>query len=95
MHEVCTRFGFCGSRNDGKWRHVTQYIPDAGPVTAEEFARWVIVAEGLDHDIEARWVKRLRSVFVKHMNADVIDASILRSNLPARSAKRTLAAPLH
>jgi hypothetical protein len=66
---------------DGKPLHVTDFIPETGPVSADEFARWLIMADG--HDSYAaeisRWMPQLKAVFVKHMGADVVDASNLRS----------------
>ena len=74
MHEFCVGLGWCGSVKDGN------FIPEAGPVSAGEFARWLIMADGLDPDrLSAAEISRLKAVFVKHMGADVIDASNLRS----------------
>lgn len=83
MHEFCVGLGWCGCVKDGKPLHVTDFIPETGPVSAEEFARWLIMADGLDPDqpnaeIEG-WILQLKGVFVKHMGADVIDASNLHS----------------
>ena len=84
MHEFCVGIGFCGCVKDGKPLHVTDFIPEAGPVSADEFARWLIMADGLDPDQPSaseirRWIPKLKAVFVKHMGADVIDASNLHS----------------
>ena len=84
MHEFCVGLGWCGCVKDGKPLHVSDFIPEAGPVSADEFARWLIMADGLDPDqLSAseirRWMPQLKAVFVKHMGADVIDASNFRS----------------
>ena len=84
MHEFCVGLGWCGCVKDGKPLHVTDFIPETGPVSADEFARWLIMADGLDPDQLSvseirRWIPQLKAVFVKHMGADVIDASNLRS----------------
>ena len=84
MDEFCVGLGFCGCIKDGKRLHATDFIPEAGPVSADEFARWLVMADGLDPDQPSasevrRWVPKLRAVFVKHMAADVVDASNLRS----------------
>ena len=84
MHEFCVRLGWCGCVKDGKPLHVTDFIPETGPVSAEEFARWLIMGDGLDPDQLSRseirrWMSQLKAVFVKHMAADVVDASKLRS----------------
>lgn len=80
MHEFCVKLGWCGSVKDGKPLHVSEFIPETGPVSADEFARWLIMAEGLDPDQHnASALRQLRAVFVKHVGADVVDANRLRS----------------
>jgi hypothetical protein len=84
MHKFCVRLGWCGCIRDGKPLHVSDFIPATGPVSADEFARWLVMADGLDPDqLSAseirRWIPQLIAVFVKHMGADVVDASNLRS----------------
>jgi hypothetical protein len=84
MHEFCVKLGWCGCVKDGKPLHVSDFIPETGAVSADEFARWLITADGFDPDqlsaSDARhWISQLKAVFVKHMGADVIDASNLRS----------------
>jgi hypothetical protein len=54
--------------------------------SADEFAKWLIMADGLDPDqLSAseirRWIPQLKAVFLKHMGAGVIDASNLRSGV--------------
>jgi hypothetical protein len=87
LHEFCVRYGWCGCVKGGKPLHITDFIPETGPVSADQFARWLIMADGLDPDEPTseirRWIHRLKRVFVKHMGADVIDASKLRSGITA------------
>jgi hypothetical protein len=81
LHEFCTGLGWCGSEKDGKWLHVTDLIPPTGPVSADQFARYVVMAEGFDPDqVGAAILTQLEAVFVKHMGATVIDASNLCSD---------------
>lgn len=80
MHEFCVGLGFCGGIKDGDGSHVTQFVPEAGLVTAEEFARWLVIAEGLDPDQNQPWLDRLKTVFLRHMGAEAVDASQLRSD---------------
>ena len=84
MHEFCVKLGWCGCVKDGKPLHVSDFIPETGPVSADEFARFLIMADGFDpdrlSDSELRGLMtQLKAVFVKHMEADVVDASNLRS----------------
>ena len=87
MHEFCVRLGWCGCVKDGRPLHVTDFIPETGPVSADEFAKWLIMADGLDPDQLSpeirRWLPQLKAVFIKHMGADIIDASKLRSGYDA------------
>lgn len=48
MQEICVGMGFCGGWVDGHASHVDNFIPASGPVTAAQFAKWVIEAEGMD-----------------------------------------------
>ena len=84
IREFCVKLGWCGCVTDGKRLHLSDFIPETGPVSADEFARWLIAAEGFDPDQlsaseRRRWIPQLREVFVKHMGAKVVDSSNLRS----------------
>jgi hypothetical protein len=85
MHEFCVGLGWCDCVKDGKPSHVTDFIPETGLVSADEFATWIIMADGLDPDERGpeirRWMPQLKAVFIKHMGGDVIDASNLRSGI--------------
>jgi hypothetical protein len=85
LYEFCVRFGFCGCVKDGKPMHVTDLIPETGPVSAEEFVGWLIMADGLDPGQLppqiGRWTHQLKWVFVEHMGTDVVDPRRLRSGL--------------
>lgn len=82
MHEVCVGRGWCGGIVNGKPSHVDDLIPETGPVSAEQFVEWLFQADGVDPSSEpAKWAKHkdaLREAFVRHMGADVIDASALK-----------------
>ena len=83
MHAFCCDLGWCGSAKNGKRQHVSDFIPKTGQVTAEQFARWLITAEGFDpNHLRTSELKQLTSVFIKHMGADVVYASALRSEYP-------------
>lgn len=82
MREVCVTYGYCGGIVDGKPSHVTDFIPESGPVTAKQFADWLFLADGADPtEISGRQAKlhaALESAFVRHLGAATVDASILR-----------------
>jgi hypothetical protein len=48
MHEFCVGLRWCGCIMDDKPLHVTDFISETGPVSADEFARWLIMADSLD-----------------------------------------------
>jgi hypothetical protein len=79
MYEFCSGLGYCGSVKDGEPLHVTDFIPETGPVSADQFVRWLLEAEGFEPDEFDIRIRELSAVFIKHMGADVVDASRLRS----------------
>ncbi|MER9914996.1 hypothetical protein NKJ71_30735 [Mesorhizobium sp. M0050] len=46
MRAVCTGYGYCGSLQDDGFVHVTDFFPERGRVTAEQFVDWLFMAEG-------------------------------------------------
>ena len=77
LHEVCVGLGYCGSVVHGEPRHVDMYIPENGPVSADEFVVWVYRAEGMNPD-EGRHSQEIRDAFVKYLGARVVDAQALK-----------------
>ncbi|WP_145609444.1 hypothetical protein [Nitrospirillum amazonense] len=82
IHEVCVGRGWCGSVVDNQPRHVSMFIPESGPVTADQFVDWLFLAEGIDllEDV-SKWQPHkdaLRDIFIRHMGADVVDAHKLK-----------------
>ena len=87
MHDVCVGWGFCGCVSDaGEPRHVRYLIPSQGAVTAQQFAEWVVQADW-PYDYEdpryepyrKKWVAQIAQLFVKHMGAEMVDATNLKS----------------
>lgn len=79
LNKICVGSGYCGSEVDGRLRHVDDFIPAEGPVSADQFATWVFLAEGLDPllaDISHR--RAIRRAFIELMGTDVVDASLLK-----------------
>lgn len=77
MHEYCVKKGYCGSIIDGQVKHVTDYIPAKGLVSADDFVNWLLIAEGLDPDYNSAKSDLIKT-FVKHMGANNINATNLR-----------------
>jgi hypothetical protein len=79
LNTICVGFGYCGSEVDGRSRHVDDFIPAEGPVSADQFATWVFLAEGLDPllaDISHR--RAIQRAFIEAMGTDVVDATVLK-----------------
>jgi hypothetical protein len=82
MYFICPQHGFCGSVVNGEPRHVTDYIPIDGQVSADEFVEWVFLADDMDpaEDLD-KWQKYkdgIKTAFIEHMGSEVVDAQMLR-----------------
>ena len=82
MHEYCVTQGWCGGIVDGEPKHVTDFIPAHGMVTADEFVGWLLAAEGIDENVSrySAWKRKLVPIFIKHMGSYIVDVSKLRSD---------------
>jgi hypothetical protein len=76
LYEICGEMGFCGDFRDGKVQHVDNHIPQQGKVTADDFVKWVLLAEGMDAEEDAakQCAPRIREAFVRLMGAEVVNA---------------------
>ena len=87
MHYVCVEWGFCGCVKHEKPMHVDFIIPPSGPVTADEFVRWVFLADNLNPNLASEGASRqkegIRAAFLKYMGAEVVDAKRLRWSFAA------------
>ena len=87
MHEVCVERGWCGSIVNGEPCHVDHFIPEAGPVSANQFVDWLLMAEGIDTNAEPeKWHEHqevLRDAFVRHLGSEAVDTSVLKWDLGA------------
>ena len=81
MDEVCVERGWCGGIVDGMPRHVTDFLPATGVVSADQFALWLFEAEGVDPDEDRpKWqphLDGLKAAFVRHLGAQRVDVSEL------------------
>ena len=84
MREVCVERGWCGGIVDGKPKHVTDFLPTEGAVSAEQFAHWLFEADGVDPDEDRmKWQPHfdsLKKAFVRHFGANEVDVSHLNWN---------------
>jgi hypothetical protein len=78
MWEICVRGGWCGGIVEGKPTRVVDLIPASGTVTAEDYAKMTLHADGWpaseppkgDH---LRW---LEGKFVEHLGSSSVDAEV-------------------
>ena len=81
--DICLHGGWCGGIVDGKPTVVDELLPSTGPVTAEEFARLAVRADGWPEaeplpEKHLRWIE---AKFIEHLGADAVDVEALRPNL--------------
>ena len=90
MHEACVVWGFCGCIKQEQPMHVDLIIPPSGPVSADQFVEWLVLADNLNPN-DGKWSQQkqaLRAAFVKYMGAETVDASLLTwSNAPTDDSK--------
>lgn len=87
-YKMCVQYGLCNpSFIRGEPRELSDYIPTTGTVSAAQYIEGLLMVSGFDpvtqQDVFRESKEMYRSVFVKHMGADAVDASLFR-----RSAKR-------
>jgi hypothetical protein len=91
MEVVCPGWGFCGTIKDGRPLHVTDFIPERGLVTADQFVTWVFLGDGMNPEAQShRWQRHkdaIKAAFIEHMGSEVVDASLLR--WPGKDYNRT------
>ena len=46
MHDYCVMHGWCGGVVNGEALHVSDFIPEQGIVSADQFVTWLMKAEG-------------------------------------------------
>lgn len=83
LWDTCANGGWCGGLVDGKPTHVTDLLPETGTITAQEFARLAIRADGWPEsepvpDKHLRW---LEAKFIEHLGAPIVNADDLRQIL--------------
>jgi hypothetical protein len=81
MTEVCVERGWCGSVVDDRSMHVTDFLPDRGMVTVDQFVGWMFEADGVDPSEDLpKWQKHidgLRDAFIRHVGSSSVDVERL------------------
>jgi hypothetical protein len=69
MHEVCVERGWCGAVIDDRPQHVTDFLPQSGDVTPDQFVAWLFQADGVNPDEDReKWqnhIDGLRDAFIR------------------------------
>ncbi|MEP3889648.1 MAG: hypothetical protein ABJN69_04225 [Hellea sp.] len=78
MYDYCVNKGWCGSVVDGQALHISQFIPEEGLVSADQFVTWLMKAESYNPSDTVKR-KELIAVFMKHMGEYKVEASRLKS----------------
>ena len=82
MQYVCVENGYCGCLINGKPSHVSYFIPDFGPVTSEQFAEWVMLADNVGPEDNPKFRDQhkndIKRAFLQYMGADIVDAAALK-----------------
>lgn len=81
MTEVCVEQGWCGSVVNDRPMHVTDFLPDKGMVTVDQFVGWLFEADGVapNEDLPKwqRHIDGLRDAFIRHMGSSCVDVEHL------------------
>jgi len=59
LYDLCVDWGFCIPPQDSK------SLKQSDHLEADEFACAVLVAEGMDADIEVQWRRKIRNRFIE------------------------------
>lgn len=81
LWDICVNLGFCGGLVKGEPTHVSDLLPEAGPIGAEAFADLVLGAEGDEpfaDEARLRWRARLAAKFVEHLGAPAVPVEPLK-----------------
>ncbi len=64
LNKLCADWGFCLSET------AAQRIENTKEITADEFARRVLEAEGMNPEIDIHWRRKIREVFIETIGED-------------------------
>lgn len=67
LYDVCVNWGFCIPPVEA------DRISFLKSLTADQFANDIIIAEGMNPEIEDQWVKKFKRIFEERFGSDEID----------------------
>ena len=82
-YEICLHGGWCGGIVDGSPTVVDDLLPSTGSVTAREFAKLTVRADGWPESepLPEKHLRWLEAKFIEHLGTDTVDVEALRPNL--------------
>jgi len=73
LRDLCTEWGFCNRLS------ATDLVVAGASLSATEFARAVLQAEGMNPEYEAYWAKQIQRQFVARFGASVSPESYVQT----------------
>eukprot|EP01035_Chromulina_nebulosa_P029732 gene29732-39431_t len=82
--DMCVNGGWCGGIVDGKPTRVDDLIPESGTISAEDFAKLAMRADGWPESepFEEKFIQHLKELFIKYFGVEPVDVEEFR-HLPA------------
>lgn len=65
LGDLCTEWGFCNQLSG------SDLVQNGDEITAEAFARAVLIAEGMPADEGSTWLPHIRAKFIKRYGASI------------------------
>lgn len=80
MWDICVAGGWCGGIVDGKPTTVGDLLPASGTMTAQDFARLAVQADGWPAAVppDERHLRWLEAKFIEHLGGPSVDVEVLR-----------------
>ena len=69
LHWLCVEWGFCISHSD------SERIAKLQCIEADEFAREVLISEGMNPEFELDWFRRIKNRFIQNFGTNSVDVS--------------------
>ncbi|WP_141688036.1 hypothetical protein [Bradyrhizobium paxllaeri] len=73
LDDLCREWGFCNRLT------AADLLAHEAPLSANEFARAVLQAEGMNSELETSWMRRIKERFVDRYGASVSPESYART----------------
>jgi len=75
LADLCTKWGFCIPPSEGHKVRLTKSY------NAQEFAKHIVSAEGMNPEYETKWVKLIANKFIQRFGVEEIDSSTFNDRI--------------